>query len=202
MLQAIYVHELFALARGVVKGCDAVFAEAPVPEENMYLKISPDVHNNISQILLNAANIKKLIETPGVRLSRESRAQHRQRMERCSALRGLLDGVELSTILETKVRNTIEHFDEYLDRASLQIAQNPPAPMAGYNMAISHWAVTNPRLYPLKIYVAEERTFHNLSYSISLDALRNEALAILEKLLASGALGNAEEPGGLMLRLD
>ena len=115
----------------------------------------------------------------------------------------MLDGLALDEILNTKVRNSLEHFDEYLDEmnASLVAGEPASAPMAAYNMVLSHWEVTNPQLYPIRIYIVAERKYYNMKYAVDLGRLREQAASIIEKLQSLGFLRGDTEPGGLMVRL-
>lgn len=73
--------------------------------------------------------------------------------------------------------------------------------MAAYNMTFSEWGVTVPRCYPLRLYVADERKFYNMKYSIDLSRLREQATAILDRLASSEYMKGITEPGGLMVPL-
>ena len=72
-LFAIYVHQLFTLAKAVQDNCDLIFADTPLPETGYYLRVSPELHARIDAMLFGAANIKKLIQTPAKRGSSESK---------------------------------------------------------------------------------------------------------------------------------
>jgi hypothetical protein len=202
-LFVIYVHQLFMLAKSVRDNCDLIFADTPLPKTGFYIKVSPELHARIDAILIGAANIKKLIQTPAKRGSCESKKIFELRQGRVKVLGEILKGLALDEILNTKVRNSLEHFDEYLDEMNASLAAGEPAsaPMAGYNMVLSHWEVTNPRLYPLRIYISAERKYYNMKYAIDLNKLREQAGSIIESLRSCGFLKNIAEPGGLMLRL-
>ncbi len=166
------------------------------------IQVNPELHSLIASVLSDAANLKKLLITPSTKLNGESGRQYRLRRGRASALCKLLEGVQLVELLNSKVRNTLEHFDEYLDEANLNIseAKNPPSPMAAYNMVLSSWDVFNPRVYPIRLYISSERKFYNMKWSVDLDAMHKEASSVAERL--KNSMGSAGEgPGGLMLRL-
>jgi hypothetical protein len=199
----VYLHELFMLAKSVRDRCETVFAKTPPPQTGYYINVDPDLHSAINAILIDAANIKKLIQTSPKRRRGESKKVYDLRQERSHLLRDLLAGIQLDDILDTKVRNTLEHFDEYLDETNVRLSSGkaPPAPMAAYNMAFSEWGVTVPRCFPLRLYVADERKFYNMKYSIDLARLREQAIAILDRLAVSEFMRGISEPGGLMVRL-
>ena len=116
----------------------------------------------------------------------------------------LTSTVTLKEILNHKVRNTLEHFDEYLDEANVSLSQGkpPPSPMAAYNMVISHWQAVDPPVYPIRLYVSIERMFYNMNWSINIDAIHKEASALVECITPYLNFANGEGPGGLMIRLD
>lgn len=201
-LFSLYLHELWWLANGICQKTERLFAEAKIPDNGYVIQVSPELHSLIASVLSEAANLKKLLVTPSAKLNGESGRQYRLRRARAAVLNQVLHGVHLSELLNAKVRNTLEHFDEYLDEANLTIseAKNPPSPMAAYNMILSHWEAVDPRVYPIRLYISKERKFYNMKWSVDLDALNKEASAIAERLKIY--IGAAEEgPGGLMLHL-
>lgn len=205
MVLGIYVHHLFALARSIRDGCDAVFKLAPVPAKDGYIKVSVELHAQIDSVLIDAANLKKLVRPSAERRSKESARQFAFRQVRMAELDSLLAGVAITTIEETQTRNSIEHFDEYLDDlgASLEAGEPPPKPAAGYNLAFSSWkvveTVVRKELYPLRVYVADEATYYNFERRISLAALRAEAETILARIDESGLRKDISDPGGVMV---
>ena len=202
-LFSLYIHELWWLAHGIKTKTDKLFAEAKVPDEGNVIQVSPELHSLIASVLSEAANLKKLLVTPSARLNGESGRQYRLRKARAAALRELLAGVTLAELLNAKVRNTLEHFDEYLDEANLVItdAKVPPSPMAAYNMVLSRWEVFDARVYPIRLYISSERKFYNMKWSVDLDAMNREASAIVERLATVMGAAAKEGPGGLMLHL-
>ena len=162
------------------------------------------MHSLIASILSDAANLRKLVVTPHTRLGGESGRQFRLRKARAAALREAIKDIELVELLNSKVRNTLEHFDEYLDEANIALseAKTPPSPMAAYNMVLSRWEVFTPPVYPVRLYISSERKFYNMKWSVDIDAMHKEARAVVERLAQSDVFGNTESPGGLMVRLD
>jgi hypothetical protein len=202
-LFGVYIHHLFTLAKAVQDNCDLIFRDTPLPETGYYFKISWELHARIDAVLVAAANIKKLIQTPTKRGNGEPKKVYELRQNRAKVLAAMLDGLDLEEILNTKVRNSLEHFDEYLDEVNtnLSVGKPVPAPWAGYNMVLSHWEATNPRVYPIRIYIAAEQKYYNMMYEIDLGKLRGQASSIIERLHSLGLLHSAPEPGGLMVPL-
>lgn len=203
-LSILYVHELWWLSSSLIRKAGYLFDEAKVPESGYLFQVSPELHSVIASILADAANIKKMIITPSMKLNGESGEQSRLRKERAKRLKELIGDIELKEILNHKVRNTLEHFDEYLDEANVKLskAKNPPSPIAAYNMILSHWEVTAPPVYPVRVYISSERMFYNMKWKVNIGLLYEEAMAIISKLKKLPGMDREEGPGGLMLRLD
>lgn len=202
-LAVLYFHELRWLAHAIKSKAEQLFSKAKVPDTGYVIQVDPELHSLIASLLSDAANLKKLVVTPGTRLNGESGRQFRLRKARAAALRKVTASVAMTEILNAKVRNTLEHFDEYLDEANLSVSQakKPPSPMAAYNMVLSHWEAFSPPVYPIRLYVSVERKFYNMKWSVDIDAMHKEALAILECLAAHAVFAKAEAPGGLMVPL-
>lgn len=199
----LYFHELWWLAHGVKTKAERLFAEATVPDSGYAIGVNPELHSLIASILSDAANLKKLVITPSARLNGESGRQFRLRKARAAALRKSIEGIPLSEMLNAKVRNTLEHFDEYLDEANVMLttAKNAPSPMAAYNMVLSHWEAFNPPVYPIRVYISSERKFYNMKWSVDIGAMHQEATAVVERLVLHPGFSRSEGPGGLMVRL-
>lgn len=199
----LYFHELWWLAHGVKTKAERLFAEATVPESGYMIGVNPELHSLIASLLSDAANLKKLVITPSVRLNNESGRQFRLRKARTAALLKSIEGIPLTEMLNAKVRNTLEHFDEYLDEANvvLTTAKNVPSPMAAYNMVLSHWRAVNPPVYPIRVYISSERKFYNMKWSVDIGAMHQEATAVVERLVSHPGFSRTEGPGGLMVRL-
>ncbi|NJC88581.1 MAG: hypothetical protein FIB02_08630 [Desulfuromonas sp.] len=203
-LLQLYFHELWWLAHGIKTKAEQLFSETKVPEAGNVIQVNPDLHSLIASLLSDATNLKKLVSTQNAQLKGESGRQFRLRKARTAALREAIVGIQLTEMLNAKVRNTLEHFDEYLDEANLAVttAQAPPSPMAAYNMVFSRWEVFNPRVYPVRVYISSEKKYYNMKWSVDIGEIHKEATAIVERLKSHPAFANIEAPGGLMVRLD
>ena len=200
----VYFHELYNLALDVKEKCEKVFELTPEAQEppNNVVAAIPELHRNIQSILTSAANIKKLIVTPSSKNKGENKKQFNLRKYRAQMLKDLTKDVTLKEILNHKVRNTLEHFDEYIDAAIVSLSSDePPSPWAAFNMVVSSKDVFRPEIYPIKYYVANEKTFYNIKWSINIEELHNEASALVECIKVSGVLGTAEGPGAMILSL-
>lgn len=203
-LLTLYFHELWWLAHGIKTKAERLFAEATVPETGYVIQVNPELHSVIASILSDAANLKKLVVTPSTRLNGESGPQFRLRKARAATLSEAIAGIPLTEMLNAKVRNTLEHFDEYLDEANIALSNSKtaPSPMAAYNMVLSQWEVISPRVYPIRVYISSERKFYNMKWSVDIGAMYKEATAVVERLASHPEFAKAEGPGGLMVRLD
>ena len=202
-LFSLYFHELRWLAHSIQTKSEKLFDEAKVSAEGYVVQVNPELHSLIASILSDAANLRKLVVTPHTRLNGESGQQFRLRKARAAALREAIKDIELVELLNSKVRNTLEHFDEYLDEANIALseAKTPPSPMAAYNMVLSRWEGFAPRVYPVRLYISSERKFYNMKWSVDIDAMHKEARAVVERLADSDVFGKTESPGGLMVPL-
>ena len=199
----VYFHEVFWLATSICDNCQAIFDETKAPADGYFIKVDPELHGRIAAVLKDAANIKKLLVAPGTKPKGVSRAAFTLRKERAAILRQAIEGVDLTEIMNAKVRNSIEHFDEYLDAANLMMHNTNESlpPFAAYNMTLSSWGATSPPPYPVRVYIADEQKFYNLKYSVDLGRISLEALEVKTKLIEGEFLGGVEEPGGLLVPL-
>lgn len=138
-------------------------------------------------MLTDAANVKKLLQARPKQQKRESNSLYPLRLDRTKFLNEYLEGIDLQEMLNSKVRNTIEHFDEYLDEEidslSAMAEDQLPSPMAAYNIIMPDWdSIISPRPYPIRLYITSERTFYNMRWSINIEKVYEEALAILARL--------------------
>lgn len=199
----VYFYELWGLAESISKKCDEVFSICPVPEEGGYIKIDPGLHGTIASLLAEAANLKKMLAVPEKAGFKETAEQFAFRVERTKTLNEALANPPLAEVSRVEARNSVEHFDQYLDRASLslQLSESSESGMALYNMVLSSWTVFDKKLFPLKVYVADERKYFNLELVADLDALEKECTDLITRIRAVGAFKDNDGPGGLMVRV-
>ena len=201
-LSSLYFHELLWLITGICTNCETIFRETDPPTDGHFIKVDPEIHARIAMILTNAANVKKLLTAPAEKPKGQKAELFNAHEERAEGLRTALKDIELVEMFNVKVRNSIEHFDQYLDEANMDLlaATSPPAPLAAYNMTFSSWDLMTPRPYPVRLYVADERKFYNLKHSVDLGKLYEEASAVRNRLLTTPPIAGMQ-PGGLMVTL-
>ncbi len=116
-------------------------------------------------------------------------------------MRDLLDGQSTDAILQAQVRNSLEHFDEYLDETALRssMAQIARPTLFPIDMTLgrdgSLQQFTEGVVYPVRVYLAEERTFVNCGKRIDVGAIALECQTIAEHLVElSPQLAKENEP--------
>jgi hypothetical protein len=200
----MYVLELWLLADNVRDQCEKLFAATQTSPNETYLRVSKDIHGLIASLLSNAANIKKLLRTRTSRMDGESKIAHAMRQRRTKALNELLDRIALDGLLDTKIRNTLEHFDEYLDEADelVTVKGHPTATLAMSNMVLSHWQhLASENIFPIRVYIASEKKFYNMKWSIDLGKLHDESQLVVERLKSHPETKNITEAGTLCVKL-
>jgi hypothetical protein len=145
-----------------------------------------------------------MLSVPDKPSFKETQEQFSFRVERTRLLNEALGFPHLSETSRAETRNSVEHFDQYLDRASLSLSPSDSAAsgMALYNMALSSWAVFDKKSFPLKVYVADERKYFNLDYAADLNAIYSESADLIVRIRAVGAFRDTDGPGGLMVRVE
>lgn len=199
----IYFHELWGLAESISKKCEEVFAACPTPKDGGYIKVDPALHSTIASLLGEAANLKKMLAIPEKIGFKETSEQFAFRVERTKVLNEALGYPPLVEISRVEARHSVEHFDQYLDRASLSLkpSDSSESGLALYNMVLSSWKVFDKKSFPLKLYVADERKYFNLELAADLNALSMECADLIARIRTIGAFKDGDGPGGLMVRV-
>ncbi len=203
----IYLHEMYSLCEGINRECKEIFREATVPFGHNLLSVSPILHSRIYSVLIYAANLKKLAFPTRHRKKNEGTGTYKLRNQRADLFEEILNELPIKEIKNSKVRNTLEHFDEYLDESNVKLDKKHNKEklkdkhgFAAYNMAFSRWETFDRKVYPIRLYIAEEKKFYNLDWSIDIGKIDNEAKLILERLNDLELL-KGKESGGLLIPL-
>ncbi|MBC4282917.1 hypothetical protein H8M47_14865 [Klebsiella pneumoniae] len=214
----VYLDEIWFLADSIIRKVGKLDEVATVPEDGYLIFSKPEITDLILGILSNSANIKKLTN-PGKQARGESTGAFQFRVDRCNFIKNNFPGIDFSGILDTKLRNTLEHFDEYLDDFMTTAAKGdfPHAyPMVAFNFGLSDQDAFNPRLYPVRMYESKTKTFYNFDNIVSIKSIYDVALAIDKKFkdehlkliqqqyllnpnIPEGSLGGGECPGGMII---
>lgn len=202
ILQKVYLFEIWSLAQAVKTKAERVFEETKDLKGHSQ-RADPKVHALIASLLSDAANLKKLVVTPPHRIRDESPRMHKLRVSRAASLNRTIAAVPLPTLLDPKVRNTLEHFDEYLDEANLMLTDSKggPAALAAFNLSLSSWSVFTDKIYPVRVYIVSERKFYNMKWSVDIGAMHEEASALLEHLGWLSDMKDLSAQGGFLVRL-
>ncbi|AQU73781.1 hypothetical protein [Priestia megaterium] len=200
----LYISELFSLVHVIKRECEEIFKETKEPATGYIMQVSPEIHSKINTVIINSANLKKLLYSPGDKKKKESTKKFKVRKQREALFKELILNLDLEEISNTNVRNKLEHFDEYLDDMTLKLIDEVSEfkkkyPAAVYNMIFSKWEAISPRAYPIRLYITAEKTFYHMDWSINLGKIYKEAKLILERLENSDLLPD-EKPGGLIVK--
>ncbi len=191
--QGVYLMDLYWLAVAVVSRAEKVFIEAPKPTgPDNYLKVNAELVGELFSLLGDAARIKALL-TERQRRDNQGEINFEMHVRRVKWLRNeVLKGVKLARTFEARVRNTLEHFDEYLDGATVGFATHDiPTPalvpidfVVSRRSALEQFAVQQriPHLYFMRVFIASERVFVNCGEEISIQALHTECRRIAKRL--------------------
>ena len=189
-LASIYVQELYWLAYQVIEKSNRILQSHPNKPAQLYAAADTDTLDVAYSMLSNAAKIAELLHP-----LRNRKIYH----ERAAYLKSLIAPVNFSAIVDKKVRNTIEHYGEYLDDANYIHSTFQPKKLylVAFNFVFSHLVPSNDPAYPfpvfaspldgqvifpVRVYVASTRMLHNLFWSIDLGMLVQQASAIKEAL--------------------
>jgi hypothetical protein len=192
-LGGVYLEELHSLAHGIAESCEAVFASAPAPANAQQSYIRPEhVLLRVIQAALSDAARIRLLVTDRRRRRDQDPLEHAVQVKRTAWLREILAGLELDAVLDPEVRHSLEHFDEYLDRTGVagvraEISTPTMLPIdfvLGRDGSLEQFDVggAKPTVYPIRVYLAEERVFVNAGERIDLEALRRQAASIVERV--------------------
>jgi len=154
-----------------------------------YIRVDHALHGRIQSVLLAAARTRALVRS---RLRKGSRGQQEILVRRTATLQKLLGGIDLSPILDGAARNSIEHFDEYLDAAAIQSCRGviTRPTLFAVDMVLSTRRLLDqfqvggarPTSYFIRAYIADERVFSNCGRELRLELLRECCSAIRERV--------------------
>ncbi|HFN3767952.1 hypothetical protein [Enterobacter hormaechei] len=200
----IYLHELWVLTESIKKRCEKLFEETPLPDKGFYFKIDYTIHALINDILSDAANVKKLITVPTQKTRSESHEQFLVHVERSKFLQEIVKGIEISELKSVKLRNSLQHFDEYLDEVNIEASKGKIKhhPVAVYNFIMSHWEAISPRPYPIRLYICAEKTYYNMKASVNINKIYVEACKIKNAIQCEIKMEPGSKPGGFMINLN
>lgn len=189
---SVYVIELYQLAVDIVDGIDAALALVPTPEPGSgFITVNHDVNRRLMQALGAAARARALC-LERAKGWKQSPLEYKVHLRRAAWLRDLLEGIDLEPLEDAQVRNTLEHFDEYVDQAAIgaysgEISMPALVPV---DMVLSdrhllrQFAVggEEPTTYWVRVYISGEHRFINCGHEVDIAALRVTAVGIRDRL--------------------
>jgi hypothetical protein len=203
----LYLAELHGIADAVVQRTETVFERARTTSEGGagYLQVDHEVSGMLEDAVTDAARVRSLVVARR-RDGSESAVTFELRKRRAAWLREqVLQGVRLEVVLGANVRNTLEHFDEYIDNLARQAAKKEITPpiIVPVDFLVSHRRTLDILLQgrggvvrPLRGYYADERLFVNAGREVDVGALNAECRAIRDRVAQHLPRGILEEPGG------
>lgn len=205
-IAGLFLSELHSIADAVVQGTETVFERVRTSEgDAAYIQVDHEVSGILVDAVTNAARIRSLL-VARPRDRSESAVTYELRARRAAWLREeVLQGVRLNIVLGASVRNTLEHFDEYIDDLARRAAkkQIPTTILVPVDFLMSHGRTLDFLLQrgggivqPLRGYYADERLFVNAGREVNVDALDAECRAIRDRVGEHLPRGVLEEPGG------
>lgn len=211
-LARLYLHEVYMLAVYMKTTCESLFETAPARKEDSlesYVQVGRDIHTDLANLLTAAARVRALvIDRP--KGKRQTHYRYSLQKARVAWLRQQLDGVPLEAILDAGVRNSLEHFDEYLDEMAGDLAEGVAAPPAlvAIDVTLGHRGLLDylndalggtPRQMFVRVYHATEREYINFGRIVNIQALYEEACALRDHLIENMPILQEEEGSGTLL---
>ncbi|BCU61222.1 hypothetical protein KLVA_33810 [Klebsiella variicola] len=195
----IYIFELWFYAYGIKTKTAKLDKLTQLPDDGYAIYNLPEITDLVLGILSNAANIKKLM-SPSPRKNKEPAWNYTFRVDRSNMIKKFVSDLDTSEIMNSAVRNSLEHFDEYLDELSINLmkgAIQKRAPLITFNMAFSELNAIQPHPYPVRQYCVKEKTYYNMGKSINIGKVFNEAVMIHQRCMEfNQKLGGDDCPAG------
>ena len=130
-LGLLYMSELRRLVVQTAANCERIFHITEVDR-----RIGPadalagddDLHNMIMATLLNASQIGSFLFAPDHKPKKMSRRRYNLHQARALGLKRTLGNLTLPTLSNRAARNTLAHYDEYLDSTIVDISTGKISP--------------------------------------------------------------------------
>jgi hypothetical protein len=204
----LYVEEAYWLARGIAQGCDEIFEATPPPTEPPpanYIKVDGEMHLKMVRVLSEAAKLRALIASRP-RPKEQALWEHAFQEARAQWLQTFLHGVSLDAVSNARTRNSVEHFDEYLDEIARKTARRmidrPTAVL--FNITLGRpnvLDVGSGSVVELRVFLASDRVFVNAGHRVDFQALRDQATAVAARLGSLNGSQSLNERGASIILL-
>lgn len=202
----IYINELFWLLNSVKSKCESLFEITRVSEGWRGIKIDLESSSLVKSIVDDSAEIANLIQ-PRQRRKDEPIEKYLFRKHRGEYLFNIFKDITISEMLNRRIRDSLEHFDERLDHLTRDVSEKAvkkPQTLV-YNMVISDRDIMQGTTHnhsfplPIRIYVSSERKIYNMSWQLDIGKIYMECTSMIEVLKGIENLKKEKEPGGLLL---
>jgi hypothetical protein len=189
-----YQRELYLLAGDIVVQVDeaeALIVPPPPKPGSGKLTVKREITERLIRALGAGTRLRSLCfatQHPGYK---QTPLEHKVQQRRAAWVQDILQRIDLTPLKDTQVRNTLEHFDEYVDHIALQARSGPFPALVASDMALSdrhllsafnHQGVTFPNVHHIRTYVADEHRFINCGHEVDMAALRNTAAQIRDRV--------------------
>lgn len=160
-------------------------------EPDGFVLLDPEFQRSLITIIMAASSIRSLIRPSTQRSKSETNAAYQYRLERFRILQSALDGIDISEIYNTGVRNALEHFDEKLDELIRTVQREPESEYRSkaYNTTFSDELLLQRNIpglrYPLthiRTYSAKSGEFIVFNQRINIRKLAKEAELIQQRI--------------------
>lgn len=189
--RSAYISEAYWLAARIVGRAREVFDDLrPLDDPTKtYIKFNHVLMGKLTAIIGDAVRLKAMLSERQRKAFNTDR-QYQIHVRRARWLREtLLKDVRLKTIFESGVRNTLEHFDEYLDDVAIgcQQASIPRPTLIPFDVVVEKrksLTAIDPEFHVeyLRAYIVADRVFVNADREINIRALHDEARRIVKRL--------------------
>ncbi len=202
MLYPVYIEELFWLSTSIKEKCEELWNIEKLPDKGYTIKVDLKTMSIVKSIVDDTFQLKNILWPRGA-IKTEKQQTKEFRNKRGSTIRKIFDDLDLSEIKNENIRNSLEHFDERLDKYNLELKQklNKKGLNIIFNMILSEREAINPFPIPFRVLIIKEKSLYNFNFKLDLDKVYSECSQIVERLINMPERKNIKEPGGLFLPL-
>lgn len=174
-----------------------------------YMLIQPALLALLTEIILAASNIKKLIK-PATERGGTTTAANDYLIQRARYMSDMMVGLSISEIYNAKTRNALEHFDGELDKYCRKVLREKSAPhkLGLLNVILSNrnslrrveiggQKIQLDDILFLRAYIVDTTTFIAFGEEVNIGQIYSEAKSIQERL--NEVLGDNAQDGRLLV---
>lgn len=185
-----YIQELYALSNEIIRLYESVIPKLEDEYKDLddgknFMRIDYTSFLTFSSIFVHCGNIRKLL-VPSNRMKGESKYVYEYRVKRTENFKKIISLSNIKEITNSKIRNTIEHYDEKLDKINIDIEREKLQKQYDAvisNMILSSNRVIKGRILYLKTFFVDTTIYKNLDFESNIKLIYNEARYIKDELL-------------------